>query len=324
MQEIAQKMIIEAGISTGENLEFFCIRRWKWLIFRDRVNDIFIRFWEKEKLRKEFDLHSYFIANNFPVSEITTSFENEDNFLYAEKSIWEEKLGRMIRNQTITYKEAIEILNKILSQYLEAQYKTINKGWNFEEAKKFFHLDIFEQENSELKNIDENLVKMAFKKIKKGFINQDFALTHWDFNTMNIFEWWVIDIEDSYNGLLGFDIVTLITHNYWFPTSWAEMNRAYSFEIEDIYKFFEIFNEITWKNLEELFDLCFMTRWIWSCSNMNDRPIIQKFRFERMAWYMESYIKWEKLLPKFLEEVKEININTKQDEWNWSENIWNW
>lgn len=318
MQELAREMIHESWISQKDNLEFICVRRSKWLMFRDRINDIFIRFWESNELNKEYNLHRFFIDNNFPVSQIIANSEKNGFALYSEKSIWEDPIWKMLMNNSITYEKAISYVEQIFIQYIKAQHKTINNKYSYDDIYKSNQLGRFTEENNELKYIDPDIVSTVFNKLKEDLPSYKCALTHWDFNTFNIFEKWVIDLEDSFNWIYWYDLISLLTHNYWFPIAWAEMTILFSFEIRDIDKFFAIYEKYSSDKIDDIFDINFILRWIWACCWMDDRPLVQKFRFERIITYFDAYLRWESIKDMFLEEVKEINIKLSENARNWS------
>ncbi|EKE29838.1 MAG: hypothetical protein ACD_2C00088G0003 [uncultured bacterium (gcode 4)] len=307
MESAARKSICESWISEEWSLEFIRHRRSRWMMFADRDRGIYIRFWKKEYMKKEFEQHNLFIKHDFPVSELVACFEDGEYFAYAEKNIWKNPLARMLLDWEMTKDSMQNALIWILKRYISAQGNTVNKDWRYDEINEFNMLDWFRKENAELGFVDEELTERVIQKIREDLAWKDFELTHGDFNAFNIFELWVIDLEDSFNGVFWYDAVTLVTHNYWFPISWAEMNLAYSFREADMLEMFSVFNEITWKKIEEVFDLNFILRWIWSCYMMHDTPIVQKYRFKRIVGYFEAYLDWRPLLPIFMEEVKIIN-----------------
>jgi 5-methylthioribose kinase len=82
---------------------------------------------------------------------------------------------------------------------------------------------------------------LAEKLIEK--INQDISIVksawnHGDHNQYNIFDNGVIDLEDSFYGPIGYDTITSLTQNFWFPDSRkseiGELTRQHSFTKEQL------------------------------------------------------------------------------------------
>jgi len=310
---IWKEIIISSWISNEKDLVFLCKRRNDWILFFDNKKDIYIRFW-REGTKKEFDLQKKFLSYNFQVPEIIFSQEKWKYFFYVEKSLWNEVLWKQILKKSITYKEWYKYLYNVLENFLKSQKLTINNDWNLKNIISQLYMDNFKKEVLKLKIIKSDFIDRLYNKIYNELINNKyFVLTHGDFNSWNIFKKGFIDVEDSYNWIMWYDFISLITHQYWFPLEW-ERRINFSFFTSDIKKMIRLYNDIFNTNIEKQFNLLFILRWIWACSWMEDFPEEQEFRFKRFKKYAEKYLNWESILKFFLEEVNNINQYLKNKE----------
>lgn len=313
MDKIWRKIIIDLGISKDENLEFICERRSNGLLFFNTEKKHYIRFWKKEDLKKEFEKHKIFLEKDFRVASVISFHEKDDYFIYVEEKLWDEVIWKEIYNKNITYNEWFDKIYSLSEWYFIAQKNTLNTIWNLDEIIKSNQLDKFYSECSRGKFLEINLVDKLYEKIYKEFNNCNyFVLTHWDFNSMNLFQTWFIDVEDAYNWPFWYDLVTLLTHNYWFPVDWSWRKIAYSFDISDIKKTISLHNNIYWIDIKETFNLSFILRWIWACVWMEEYPEEQQFRFKRIHKYIEKYLDWADLYDVFLDDVEKINKQLKK------------
>ena len=305
MKNKAKDLILELWLSNEENLEFICERRNKWVIFLDKNKNIYIKVWDKYQLKKEFEIQKQFIDLKFQVAKILISFENEDYFVYTEDKLWEKVIWKEIKDGNLSYDKGFEKIYEVVKNYFIRQSTTININWDTELILKKNGIDLLSSE----KLIDRDVYIQLISKLHYKINNcMYFTLTHWDFNSMNLFNNWIIDLEDSYNWPLWFDLVTLISHHYWFQVDGLN-NRSmlFSFKREDIEKLLFMSNDIYSNDISETFDLCFILRAIWSSVWMQEFPEEQKYRVKRLKIYIEKFLKWESILDFFLNEVDEIN-----------------
>jgi len=307
MRKIWKEIILSLWVSSVENLEFVCERRKGWIIFFDNKKNIFIRFWLKDYIKKEFEIHKNFINYSFCVAKILFSKEFDNYFLYTEESLWNSSIWIEIFRKNISYKEWFSYLYNILEKFLISQKNTINNNWNIDELKLYLNIDKFKNETLDLGVFKIDFINDLYKKIFDDIENKwIYCLTHWDFNSRNILKNWFIDVENSFNGILWYDLISLVTHLYWFQVDW-ERSISFSFEVSDIKKLFKLYNNIFYMNIENTFNLLFLLRWLWACSWMWKFPEEQKYRFNRFKIYAEKYLKWEDILEYFFEEVQDIN-----------------
>jgi len=308
MDKLGREIIVDLWIVKDENLDFICERRNDWLIFYNKEKNQYIRIWKKEDLKKEFEKHKLFLNYNFRVANIISSFEKDDFFLYVEDNVWVDVIWKEILEKQISYEKWFENIYNLAKWYFESQKNTINKNLDTKEIIKSNELELFRKECLEWKFFDNKLIDVLFNKIITELEKSEFfELTHWDFNTRNIFTNWIIDVEDSYNWTVWYDLISLISHNYWFPLDWNWRTIIFSYKTTDIEKLISLYKNISWMNLDDNFNLSFILRSVWACVWMDDLPDEQEYRYNRFKKYAEKYLNWEDLLEVFLGEVDDVN-----------------
>ena len=281
------------------------------LYFLIEKKNHYIKIWNIEETKNEFNKHIRFLDFNFRVANILSSYEKDEYFIYVEDRVWDHTLWQKIQGKNITYDEWYIKIYNFVKWYLDSQKRTLNINWSLEEILKSNNFDLLHFESKLHNFLPLDLYNRLLKKISDDIKKcKYFTLTHWDFNSMNIFEWGVIDLEDSYNWPLWFDLVTLISHHYWFPLNWKSWRKiAFSFSRNDINKLISLHNKIFWLNITETFNLCFILRWVWATVWMDKYYDEQKYRYNRLSKYIKKYLNWNNLLDFFLDEVDEINKN---------------
>jgi aminoglycoside phosphotransferase (APT) family kinase protein len=111
------------------------------------------------------------------------------------------------------------------------------------------------------------------------------VVTHGDLNPSNMYPQGVIDLEDSFEGPLGFDVVSVLMTQEWFPDGAYEfvskyrMSEAQKFQC--IAQCDALYARAGFPPLSHAYrDLSFC-RAVWLCAGMNEWPNIQKWRFEK-------------------------------------------
>src|SRR5687767_6246195 len=91
--------------------------------------------------------------------------------------------------------------------------------------------------------------KKAFDKIQNKIKDLPVVITHGDFGPFNIYPKGVIDLEHSFEGPLGFDLITPIFQSKFFPTSKKyEFYRIYNFSEKQKAKYFAEMDKLLVRN----------------------------------------------------------------------------
>jgi hypothetical protein len=159
--------------------------------FFDKNKNIYIKIWDKYKLKKEYEIQKQFIDLKFQVANILSTFETEEYFVYTEDKLWEKVIWKEINEGNISYDEGFEKIYEVANNYLTRQSATININWDTDLILKKNDIDLLGSEKLIDKDIYKQLVSKLSYKINECTY---FVLTHWDFNSMNLFDNWIIDL----------------------------------------------------------------------------------------------------------------------------------
>ena len=262
-----------------------------------KSDDEFLRIGEKEKIHKDLELHKNMEAGKFPVARLIEEGELSGQYYFIESSLGDNHLGKlfaedMLRGGTISNKN-FETFLKIVESFGKAQLKTNTDIKNYEVFAKGIHLDIL---CDELPQYSEAILS-CFKNTIDKLSVFPFVISHGDLNPNNLYPTGVIDLEDSFYGPFGLDLVTAIVHINYFPDSKEyEYFAGYRFTPEQKKRYFLLIDSIaTYGGLSALssckteFEFC---RAIWSLVRMDKWPKIQKFRYDLfIKKFLKNYLK---------------------------------
>lgn len=116
---------------------------------------------------------------------------------------------------------------------------------------------------------------------------------HGDHNAYNIFNDGLIDLEDSFYGPLGYDTITAITQNFWFPSSDAELTKQHTFSPEQITRYLDDLSvhplAIDFTD-SRIFGALFLMRGIFVTVQSGATPMLEKYRYAKLQHAMEAYL----------------------------------
>ena len=118
------------------------------------------------------------------------------------------------------------------------------------------------------------------------------TLTHGDFNPFNILHGGIIDFENSFIGVFGYDIVSAVTNHLWFPKHpRVELPEAYSLTPAQRQLFHDTVVAPHGDLLSErVLSSCFLAKACWATFGMSKFPLLQQWRFERFQKLCEDYL----------------------------------
>ena len=93
---------------------------------------------------------------------------------------------------------------------------------------------------------------------------------------------------------LGYDTITAITQNFWFPVSGWELNQQHYFTQEQIdhYLTYCARREINFLD-NDIFATLFLMRGIFATVKTLDTPLLHDFRYERLTELCKEYLSWQ-------------------------------
>jgi len=273
----------------GENYTLLGLQKSGTGVYRGR--SAYVRLGSPDVIAKDLALHREMEKQKFPVSPLLSEGEFESQAYFAEKPLGEksfrarfqetyERTGSLDEHDV---RECAAVLKKLYS----AQLKN-TRDWDPEE---FAHGIRLAQLCTELPQHADALrarFALALERLRK----LPGVLTHGDCNPSNMYEGGVIDLEDSFYGPLGYDVVSAVYSIEWSPlTRDYEFYAQYRFTDEEKDVFMKAIDVLSKKHsspglLPFIGDLQFC-RVVWLCSGMGEWPRTQQWRFEK---FVKSYL----------------------------------
>ena len=245
----------------------------------------YARIGRRDRILKDLDLHRRMIAYGFPVAEVREEGEHEGAYYFIESSLGERHFGDLFAEDVgmhgkiadHTFAQFIAISEK----FAQAQLKSAVEAKSFDEFAKGVHLDILQQELPE----EAEKIQSYFDRVEERIGVFPFVITHGDFNPRNLYPKGVIDLEDSFPGPAGYDLVTNLFHARYMPDSPGyEYFRKYSFTEEQKQAYFGGMDSIYAQNglpkLSDYFEDFGFCRAVWQTVRMQKWPKLQKFRYD--------------------------------------------
>jgi len=166
---------------------------------------------------------------------------------------------------------------EIARQFAKAQLATASETKDFDAFSKGIHFDPLCEELPEY----APLLRKRFEEAKSRMSAMPFVLTHGDFNPNNLYPTGVIDLEDSFYGPYGYDIIGALSHIDSFPdSSEYEYFAKYRFTQKYLDSLDAVCTEAGRPKLTPLkedFEFC---RAVWLAVEIPHTPKLQRFRYD--------------------------------------------
>jgi len=249
-----------------------------------RSRDFYLRIGSKAEIGRDRAMHEKMLLADFPVAKIISSGEYKGQSYFIEESLGDKHFGELFAEDT---KELGSISGPTLESYLEitrkfaaAQLKTVGAN-NVQEFADGIQLATLCKELPDY----ERVITDRFADAIKNLSPFPFVVTHGDFNPNNLLPEGVIDLESSFYGPAGYDLITNIIHITYFPTSPDyEFFQHYQFNEGQKRKYLDVVDTLYQSHdLPALspylidFEFC---RLVWSAVRMDKYPKLQKFRYD--------------------------------------------
>jgi hypothetical protein len=262
----------------AEQYQFVKARRNETGVYVSRDRKRYVRVGPKDAIEAERRFHERLIAEGYPVSKIIEAGELVDGRAYfIEASVGGAPFGprflKECREQGAISSEQFEPFFEIVKKYLETQKKQTVGAQNWESV----YVGMFFETLLEELPGDRELILACWEKIRLELKDIPFVLCHGDFNAFNILPDGVVDFEHTFEGPLGFDLVTIFTTPDWFPISG-------DYEFSFTYRYSEAQKERIWNILPELkkYEVPLsLLRAVWLCVRMYEWPKIQEWRYNK-------------------------------------------
>ncbi|AKH33096.1 hypothetical protein XF24_00772 [candidate division SR1 bacterium Aalborg_AAW-1] len=243
----------------------------------------------QEMIQSEVDMYSIVHQYGFPLPTLLEYNIEHDDISYMK----EESLEGNLFADVFTYdceqygeirKNHFDSFCLYQKNHLYFQLQTQDKAL----AQTFF--DKFEDLYEE-GEIDHNIIDQLKEKIVRVTATLPVVRNHGDHNPYNIFTDGLIDLEDSFDGPLGYDTITALTQNYWFPTQGGELNQQHAFTEGQINRYLKYCSrkEIDFMD-NDIFAALFIMRGIFATVKTVNFPGLYQFRYKKLLQTITEYL----------------------------------
>ncbi len=259
--------------------------------------DAVLRIGEAMEINGEIELASNLLGIGFPIPNILTQGTYESYRYFIEEKVGEQPLAMdIIQNGGVASPQIEESLYVIVNRFAAAQLKTQTTEDLFNEFLEKSHYNSVA--NDEVNEITRKKMLEASEVIAQALKNYPFVLSHGDFNTWNIFDKHVIDFEHKMYAPFGYDLVTMIFHDYFFPdTDGYELKRTVRFSKEFqktiMDRVFELVRDNFNLEFAEYLPAIILPKLVWSSALMDHRPKLQRWRFDMLEGVLDRYLAGE-------------------------------
>ncbi len=251
-----------------------------------RGENAYLRIGEKTAIAHDLLQHRLMEKHKYPVAPIITEGELGGKGYFIEKSLGSKSFRAIFQED---YLDRSHVADTHFSRFLAVmkklygmQIKARTPEWNTSDFAAGVNVTKLSQELPVYREQIETRFVHAVERLKK----MPGVLTHGDCNPANVYEKGIIDLEDSFIGPLGYDVVSSIMTIDWSPlTRDFEFHAQYKFTDEQKDSYVKSFSTMNTKvrlpSLSTHYDDLAFCRAIWLCSGMHEWPRIQQWRFEK-------------------------------------------
>ena len=250
-----------------------------------KSKETYIRIGETVKIHRDLALHRTMEAAGFPVAPILAEGQHNNEAYFIEGSLGDEHLGAIfaedVEKEGLISDENFDHLLNVVGKFARAQLSTVSETRDFDAFSRGIWL---KELCDELPEYAERL-RARFEKVRGGAGSLPFVLNHGDFNPNNLYPAGVIDLEDSFYGPYGYDLISAISHIDSFPdSSEYEFFAKYRFTPEQKQRYLHNLDTIseeagfpTPTHSKEDLEFC---RAVWLAAGIPHTPKLQKYRYD--------------------------------------------
>jgi hypothetical protein len=252
----------------------------------------FLRIGEPNVIARDLSLHREMEKKKFPVAQIVQEGTHGSLAYFVELSLGDASF-RAIFQKDMEESGAIAADNfksflSVSKQLLVAQVKNADGNWDVGEFAGGIKLTTLCRELPA--HADE--IRARFMHITKRLNDLPKTLTHGDCNPANMYRGGIIDLEDSFYGPLGYDIVSALISVEWSPERRDyEFPAYYRFSGEQKKEYLKMMDAVGKKaGVEKLSiyaDELAFCRAVWLSTGMQEWPKTQQWRFEN---FIDRYL----------------------------------
>jgi len=249
--------------------------------------DTYLRLGEPERIERNIATHRAMEAAGFPVAPLLKSGSYKEYAYFSEVSLGP-KTFRILFEEDIVKQGAVsaerfDAFTDVVERYLLAQSRAVivPDPVGFANG---IHLEIIREELPQYRFS----LPDKFDRILQKLVTFPYVLSHGDFNPANLFPAGVIDLEDSFPAPFGFDAVSAISTNEWFPTSSEyEFYSHYRFSDAQKTHYLAMCDRVSqaagYPCISAHYDDFAFCRAVWSAVRMHAWPRLQAWRYEKFV-----------------------------------------
>ena len=251
-------------------------------IYKDQTS--YLRIGDATKIQKDLSLHKKMEKYVFPVAKVLAEGEVGGMAYFVEESLGDKCFGQLFKNENNTVGAVRDVtfdtFFEICAKFAKAQLRTVTQRKDWSDFENGIHLELLYQELPEWKE----KIAYKFEKVKECLSVFPFVITHGDFSAFNIYPKGVIDLEDSFMGPAGYDVVNVLEHLNWFPESGDyEFHRVSSCTPQQKMRFFTSMDKIYQQHHLPKISLYVadfdFVKGVWHTVRMRHTPKLQQFRY---------------------------------------------
>ena len=247
----------------------------------------YLRIGDSETIARDLALHRTMEKARFPVAQIVQEGTLAHRSYFLELSLGDASF-RALFEKDIDDASAISAAKfksflSVSKQLMGAQTKMADGPWDVEEFAWGVKLTTLCRELPA--HADE--IRARFVKAAKRLSVLPKTLLHGDNNPANMYQGGVIDLEDSFYGPLGYDQIAALMSIEWSPVRRDyEFYAQYRFSDEQKKEYLKMVDTLGKKAgvaaLSEHADDLAFCRALWLCAGMQEWPMTQQWRFEKL------------------------------------------
>lgn len=259
-----------------------------------------------QEIEHEVDLYQKLKTAWIPLPELLWFEINEDDLSWMKEELltWELYADIFTREFEATWFISEEAFNNFVKYQLEHLDVQCKIAWD--QTITNIGFDSYQYLFSEWL-LEHDLAEKLIEKINQDVSIVKNAWNHGDHNQYNIFNNGVIDLEDSFYGPIGYDTITSLTQNFWFPdprnNEIGELTRQHSFTKEQVQAYMTSIqkNEV-WINFMDsnVFGALFLMRGVFVTVKSDWFPLLRKFRYQKLNQAIQAYLAWENMVDYFV------------------------
>ena len=252
-----------------------------------RGDGAYLRIGGKEAIQRDIREHRAMEKAKYPVARIIAEGELNGDAYFIEtalgdrsfRAIFQDDFSQSARIADEHFLEFTSVTKKLFS----AQLKSRTPRWSADEFAIGVRIDDLSRELPAY----AKAIKRRFDTALERLTKLPGALQHGDCNPANMYTLGIIDIEDSFTGPLGYDVISALISIEWSPqTRDYEFYAQYRFTEEQKNAYLKVFSTIMKRarlpDIAQYRDDLAFSRALWLCSGMHEWPRIQQWRFEKL------------------------------------------